>query len=70
MRLNLSAHTSLGSNYPSYLSINQLPEGSVEFTVRSPRTLEGWCGTTSAMLMTPQEARKVLTEALEALQEA
>ena len=66
-RTNLAAHTDPGCSYPAYMSINRLPDGAVEITVRSPASPDGKCGDTAAMAMTCDIARATLTQALESL---
>lgn len=53
MRHNLAAYTASGPNYPSYISVNQLEDGSVEFIVRSKAKEDGSCGDTASIVLDP-----------------
>lgn len=62
MRTNITAHTTVGTLYPSYFSVNTDESGEVEFTVRSEAQTDGSCGVTACMKMSAADYKKAVTE--------
>lgn len=54
MRNNLFAHTVLGVNYPSFISVNE-EDGIVEITVRSTAKADGTCGETASIKLSAKQ---------------
>lgn len=61
MRENISAYTTSGSNYPSFVSVN-LVDGEVEIMVRPEVQIDGRCGEGASMKMSQTDFYKIAFE--------
>jgi hypothetical protein len=61
MRINLTAYTAPGVNYPEYISVNLAmnSDDEVEFTVRSKTKADGSCGDTASIKVDISQFRKI-----------
>lgn len=62
---NIHANTAPGARYPAYISVNQMPDGTVEITTRSA-PVDGTPGRTATRSLTREEARAMAQDILDA----
>jgi len=62
MRENISAYTTSGSYYPSFISVNLVDNQEVEILVRPEAQPDGRCGEGSSMKMSQADFYKFASE--------